>query len=213
DAHGAALAVDNTFLTPALQRPLEHGADFTVSSTTKFVDGHGAALGGAIVSRDPAALERLRFVRKCTGGIQTPWHAWLTLQGLRTLPLRIERQSATAERVANALAARGGLVRVLHPSRATGEQAAIARRQHQGGHGAVVTLELPDGEPAARFARSLRLVRLAEHVGSVETLLTHPATMTHADVAPEARRAAGMPDGLLRLSIGLESPEDILADL
>jgi cystathionine beta-lyase/cystathionine gamma-synthase len=212
-AHGALLAVDNTFLTAALQRPLDHGADFSVYSTTKFVEGHGVALGGAIVARDADALARLRFVRKCTGGIQTAWHAWLTLQGLRTLPLRLARQAATAERIAAALAHAPGLRRVLHPSRATGEQARIARGQHRGGHGAVVTFELPDGAAAQRFARALELVRLAEHVGSVETLLTHPATMTHADVDPAARRAAGISDGLLRLSVGLEAAEDVLADL
>jgi cystathionine beta-lyase/cystathionine gamma-synthase len=210
---GALLAVDNTFLTAVLQEPLEWGADLSVYSTTKFIDGHSAALGGAIVSRDEALLERIRFVRKCIGGIQTPFNAWLTVQGLKTLPLRIRRQSESAAAIARALAERRGIERVYYPDLAAG-QAALARKQHAGWHGAVVTFEIAGGLAAARgFLARLRLCRLAEHVGSVETLVTHPATMTHLDVPREQRERAGVTDGLVRLSVGLEDPGTIIADL
>jgi cystathionine beta-lyase/cystathionine gamma-synthase len=211
---GALLAVDNTFLTPLLQRPLDLGADVTVYSTTKFIEGHSAALGGALLARDAALLERLRFVRKSTGAIQTPFNAWLTLQGLKTLPLRLARQSESAQWLADALAARPEVARVHYPTRLPGPQAELARRQHEGAHGAVLSFEPRGGAPAARaLLGRVRLCRLAEHVGSVETLLTHSASMTHADVPADERRLAGIDDGLLRLSVGLEDPRDILRDL
>jgi cystathionine beta-lyase/cystathionine gamma-synthase len=208
------LAVDNTFLTGVLQLPLELGADLSVYSTTKFIDGHSAALGGAIVSRDERLLERLRFIRKCTGGIQTPFNAWLTTQGFKTLPLRLRRQSETALCVAEWLAGRPEVTRVLYPALRCDEQAAIAGRQHRGHHGAVVSFELAGGrQPAQRLLRCTRLFRLVEHVGSVESLITHPATMTHADVSFQQRERVGVTDGLVRLSIGLEDPRDLIADL
>jgi cystathionine beta-lyase/cystathionine gamma-synthase len=212
---GALLAVDNTFMTPVLQQPLELGADVSVYSTTKFIDGHSVALGGALVSRDETLLERIRFVRKCTGAIQTPFNAWLTLHGLKTLPLRLQRQSETAAAVARWLAGQDAVRRVHHPSLAVdGRSRAIAAAQHLGGHGAVVSFELGAGLDAARaFAERLRLCRLVEHVGSVETLVTHAATMTHADVPASERLACGVTDGLLRLSVGLEPTGAIIEDL
>jgi len=211
---GALLAVDNTFLTPVLQRPLDLGADISVLSTTKFVEGHSAALGGALVARDPALLERLRFIRKATGGIAAPFNAWLTLQGLKTLPLRLARQSASAQQIAEELARRPGIARVLYPTLDTNAARALAARQHLGAHGAVLAFEPEGGLSAARaIASRVRLCRLVEHVGSVETLLTHSASMTHADVPADERRAAGIPDGLLRLSVGLEDPREIVDDL
>jgi cystathionine beta-lyase/cystathionine gamma-synthase len=209
---GALLAVDNTFMTPVLQQPLALGADLSVYSTTKFIEGHSAAVGGAIVGCDLALLEHLRFVRKSTGGIQTPFNAWLTLQGLKTLPLRIRRQSATAARVAAWLAERDDVQRVRYPGLASSPQRALADRQHAGHHGAVVSFEL-SSRRAAAFQANVRLCRLVEHVGGAETLLTHPASMTHGDVPPEQRRAAGIADGLVRLSVGLEDPRDIIDDL
>jgi cystathionine beta-lyase/cystathionine gamma-synthase len=211
---GARLAVDNTFLTPVLQRPLDLGADISVLSTTKFIEGHSAALGGALVTRDAALLERLRFIRKATGGIAAPFNAWLTLQGLKTLPLRLQRQSSSAQRIAEELAQRPEVARVLYPTLLGPEARALAARQHLGAHGAVLAFEPEGGLSAARaIASSVRLCRLVEHVGSVETLLTHSASMTHADVPADERRAAGIPDGLLRLSVGLEDPDEILDDL
>ena len=211
---GALVAVDNTFLTPLLQRPLELGADFSIYSTTKFLEGHSAALGGAIITRDRAHLDHLAFVRKCIGNIQSPFNAWVTLQGLKTLPVRFARQCATADTVARALAERDDIAHVYYPSLATDEAAAIAERQHLGAHGAVVTFELAGGLAAARaLLERVKLCRLVEHVGSVETLLTHPATMTHGGVSPEQRRASGISDTLLRLSVGLEPAAAILNDL
>ena len=215
---GARLAVDNTFQTAVLQQPLELGADVSVYSTTKFIDGHSVAPGGALVSRDAELLERVRFVRKCTGAIQTPFHAWLTLQGLKTLALRIRHQSSTAQSLADWLVDQPGVARVCYPGlgapHISAADRALARSQHLGHHGAVLTFELEGGLEAARaFTRGLELCRLVEHVGSVETLVTHPATMTHADVPLEQRRAAGIGDGLLRLSVGLESVAALRAEL
>ena len=208
---GAILAVDNTFLTAVLSQPLELGANVSVYSTTKFIDGHSAALGGALVARDEALLERLRFVRKCTGGIQTPFGAFLTLQGLKTLPLRIRHQSDTAAAIANWLARQEAVERVHYPTFADAD---LASRQHLGHHGAVVSFELEGGtEAGRRVLQNVRLCRLVEHVGSVETLVTHPATMTHADTPREQRLAAGVTDGLVRLSVGLEPAGEIIADL
>ncbi len=205
---GAILAVDNTFLTAVLQQPLELGADCSVYSTTKLIEGHSAALGGAVVSHDVPLLERLRFVRKCTGGIQAPFNAWLTLQGLKTLPLRIRQQSENARAIVSWLVNHPAVTRVYYPS------CTRSRAQHLGHDGAVVAFELRDGLEAARqLAKTVELCRFVEHVGSVETLITHPATMTHADVPKEQRESVGITDGLVRLSIGLESIESIIADL
>jgi len=210
-ARGVKVAVDNTFLTAALQRPLELGADISVYSTTKFLEGHSVALGGALVARDEALLEELRFVRKCTGAIQSPFAAWLTLLGLKTLPLRLARQSESAAELAQRLAAHPDVVSVFYPSLLAPE---LAARQHRGAHGAVLSFELEGGYERARAVLGhVRLCTLAEHVGSVETLLTHSASMTHAGVAPDERRAAGVSEGLLRLSVGLERPADVLQDL
>ena len=208
---GALLAVDNTFLTPVLQQPLRLGADITVTSTTKFIEGHSAAPGGAVVARDPSLIDRLRFVRKSTGAIQTPLHAWLTLQGLKTLPLRLRAQSASAATLAGWLDTHAAVARVHYPSLAA---PALAGAQHLGAQGAVLSFELAGGLAAARHvAGALRLCRLVEHVGSVETLVTHPATMTHADLTPTDRARAGVSDGLLRLSVGLEDVREIQDDL
>ncbi len=213
-AAGALFVVDNTFLTAVLQRPLDFGADATVTATTKFVDGHSAAVGGAIVTRDAALAERIRRTRKSIGTIQTPHNAWQTLQGAKTLPLRLAEQSRTAARIARLLESDARIGRVHYPGLRSFAQADLARRQHLGAHGAVLSFEAPGGlEGAKSLARSVRLCSLVEHVGSVETLLTHSASMTHADVPREQREAVGVTDGLLRLSVGLEDAEDIIADL
>lgn len=211
---GVLLAVDNTFLTPVLQQPLDLGADICVYSTTKFIDGHSVALGGSIVSRNEQVLDRVRFIRKCTGGIQSPFNAWLTSNGLKTLPLRIKAQSSSAEQIASWLLDHEDIDSVAHPSLLTGEQRRIADRQHLGGHGAVVTFSIKGGYDAGcAFVRQLKLCTLVEHVGSVETLITHPASMTHADVPRDERLRAGIEDGTLRLSVGLEPVEELIADI
>lgn len=218
---GALLAVDNTFQTAVLQQPLDLGADVSVYSTTKFIDGHSIALGGALVSRDPALLERIRFIRKCTGAIQSPFNAWATINGLKTLPLRLERQSSTALEIARWLEAHDAIEVVNYPGLASGATRELAESQHlpigeiaAPCHGAVLSFEVRGGLEAARVvAESLDLCTLVEHVGSVETLVTHPATMTHADVPAEHRRSCGIADGLLRLSVGLEPASAIIEDL
>jgi cystathionine beta-lyase/cystathionine gamma-synthase len=213
-AAGCLVAVDNTFLTGALQQPLRWGADFSVYSTTKLLDGHSTALGGAVVGRDPELLERLRFTRKSLGSIQTPFNAWTTLNGLKTLPIRLRRQCRTSQRIAEWLADHSEIEQVYYPGLKDFPQRALADRQHLGGHGNVISLEVRGGYAAAvRLVKRLRLCRLVEHIGSVETLVTHAASMTHVDVPREQRIAAGISDGLLRLSIGLEPAGEIIADL
>lgn len=211
---GVPLIVDNTFLTAAILRPLDLGADVSLYSTTKHTEGHSTALGGAVVTRDENLLERLRFTRKCTGSIQTPFNAWLTSRGLKTLPLRIRQHSIHAQRVAEWLEACPGVARVNYPGLAGFPQRELAARQHGGWHGGVVSFELEGGfDAAVRFLNSVRLCSLVEHVGSVETLVTHPASMTHGDVPREQRLSAGIADGLIRLSVGLEDPADVIGDL
>ncbi|MDF1810243.1 MAG: aminotransferase class I/II-fold pyridoxal phosphate-dependent enzyme [Phycisphaerales bacterium] len=211
---GVLLAVDNTFLTPVLQRPLDFGADISVYSTTKFIDGHSIALGGALVVKDETLLERLKFIRKCTGAIQSPFNAWLTINGIKTLPLRVRSQSKSAAIVADWLNRQPQVESVFYPSLTSGELKVIADRQHINGHGAVVSFTLKDGfDAGCAFVQSLKLCTLVEHVGSVETLITHPASMTHADVPRDQRLDAGISDGLLRLSVGLEDINELIADL
>ncbi len=211
---GALLVVDNTFLTPALQRPLDLGADVSLYSTTKHIEGHNATIGGAITTRDVALLERLRFVRKSLGTIQSPFEAWLTLRGLKTLPLRMREHSASALTVARWLQAHPCVTRVSYPGLRSFPQAALAASQHLGGHGGVVSIEVAGGlEGALGVMNAVRLFSRAESVGAVESLITHSASMTHADVSREQRLAAGLPDGLIRLSVGLEDVGDLIADL
>ncbi|MEL6329700.1 MAG: aminotransferase class I/II-fold pyridoxal phosphate-dependent enzyme [Planctomycetota bacterium] len=211
--HGAIVAVDNTFLTPILQNPLNLGADISVYSTTKFIDGHSVALGGALVSRDERLLDRVRHIRKCTGSIQSPFNAWLTCQGVKTLALRIREQSRSAHEIADWLKHHPSVVTTHYPSLKSDDARRIAREQHAAGNGAVVSFELETFDDAHSFVSALRLCTPVEHVGSVETLITHPATMTHADVPIAERRAVGISDGLLRLSVGLEPVGMIIEDL
>ncbi len=210
---GALLAVDNTLLTPVLQAPLDLGADVVVHSTTKYIEGHNATVGGALVTRDAALLERIRFVQNAVGFPQAPFEAWLTLRGIKTLPLRMARHSATALDVARWLERQPAVRWVAHPFLDSFPQLSLAKRQQSAG-GGVVTFELAGGADAGmRLMNAVRLCALAENLGAVETLITHPVTMTHASLTPEERRAAGIGDGLVRLSVGLEEPGAIIADL
>lgn len=214
------LAVDNTFLTPVILRPLELGAHLSLYSTTKLIEGHNTAIGGAITSRDEELLERLRFVRKTVGSIQAPHDAWLTLRGLRTLPLRARKQSENALRIARFLERSEFAASVRYPGLASFPQRELAERQHgsiDGSgplHGNVVAFEVRGGlEGARRVVESLELCTLAESLGAVETLVTHPATMTHGDVPLAERERLGISSGLIRLSVGLEDPVDVENDL
>ena len=207
------LVVDNTFLTPALQRPLELGADAVLYSTTKFLEGHNTTVGGAILSNDAPFLERLRFVQNAVGFAQSPFDAWLTVRGLKTLPLRMKRHSDNALRVAEHLERHPRVRTVHYPGLASFPQAELARRQQESG-GGVLAFEVEGGvEAGIAVLNSVKLCALAENLGAVETLVTHPASMTHADVPREDRLRARISDGLIRLSVGLEDAEDVIADL
>ncbi|MGI8770912.1 MAG: trans-sulfuration enzyme family protein [Acidobacteriaceae bacterium] len=212
-AAGVKLAVDNTFMTPLLLRPLDLGADITLLSTTKYIEGHNATVGGSIASRDETILERLRLVRKTLGSIQSPQEAWLTARGIKTLPLRLEQHSRGAQQVAEWLEQQPEVARVHYPGLASFPQHALALKQHrlQGG---MLAFELKGGVAAGiALMNAVKLCVLAENLGAVETLITHPVTMTHADVPAEIRQRTGVTDGLVRLSVGLEHPRDIIADL
>ena len=212
---GVKVAVDNTFLTPVIQRPLDLGVDVCVYSTTKHIEGHSSSLGGSVVSRDEELLDRVRFIRKCTGGIQAPFQAWLTTRGVKTLPLRIRQHSANALGLATALQANPNVKQVNYPGLLSHPQRELAERQHLGGiHGGVLSFEVVGGTDAAvRVLNNAKLASLVEHLGGIETLLTHPVTMTHADVPREHRLAVGITDGLIRVSVGIEDVADIIADL
>jgi cystathionine beta-lyase/cystathionine gamma-synthase len=210
---GALLAVDNTLLTPALQRPLEHAADVVVYSTTKYIEGHNATVGGALLTRDVDLLESFRFHQNALGCGQSPFEAWLTLRGLKTLPLRMRRHCESAEAIARYLASHREVATVLYPGLESFPQAELARRQ-QGCGGGMVAFEPRGGEPVARrLIASLSLWSLAENLGAAESLVTHPATMTHSAVPEPDRRRIGVTGDLVRLSVGLEEPEDLIADL
>jgi cystathionine beta-lyase/cystathionine gamma-synthase len=210
---GATVLVDNTFASPWLQRPLELGATLSLSSTTKYVNGHSDCLGGVVASNDPAWQERMVFAQKALGLQPSPFDAWLTTRGQRTLALRMERHCANALQLAGWLETRPGVRRVRYPFLPSHPQHDLARRQMKGGSGLIVLeLDCP-AEAALDFCRRLRYFTLAESLGGVESLICHPASMTHASVPVEVRRQVGISDGLLRLSVGIEDVEDLRQDL
>jgi cystathionine beta-lyase/cystathionine gamma-synthase len=209
----ALLVVDNTLLTPALQRPFDFDADIVLHSTTKFIEGHNATVGGALITRDQSLHDRFLFTRNAIGAIQSPFPAWLTLQGVKTVGLRMAQHSANALQIARFLESHPRVTRLLYPGLESFPQFALARKQQTSG-GALIAFEVEGGvEAGIRLMNSVRLCALAENLGSAETLITHPASMTHADVPAEQRNAAGITDGLVRLSVGLEDPVDIIRDL
>lgn len=209
----AKLAVDNTFLSPALQQPIPLGADYVIHSTTKYINGHSDVVGGAVVAADPDEAAKLADWANTVGITGAPFDAYQTLRGLRTLSVRIERQVRTAGAVAALLARHPAVRQAYYPGLVDHPGHAIAARQKRG-FGAMLSFELEDGQDAVRrLLPHLRLFTLAESLGGVESLVAHPATMTHAAMDPDARVRAGITDGLLRLSIGLEHESDLLADL
>jgi cystathionine beta-lyase/cystathionine gamma-synthase len=211
--HGLLLAVDNTFLTPVLQRPFELGAHISVLSTTKYIEGHHSTVGGSLACHDEKLLERFRLVRKTIGAIQAPLDAWLTLRGLKTLPLRMKAHSEIAIPIAEWLEAHPMVARVYYPGLDSFPQKALAKRQ-QATYGGMLSFELKAGpQEAIAVMNAMKLWIRAESLGGVESLVTHPATATHADVPVETRKKLGITDGLIRLSVGLEAPEDLIADL
>jgi cystathionine gamma-synthase len=211
-AVGAFVATDNTFLSPILQKPIPLGADFVVHSTTKYLNGHSDVVGGAVIAASAAHLEELAWWANCRGVTGSPFDAWLTLRGLRTLGVRIERQQATAATIADALAAHPAVAAVHYPGLRDHPGRGAAQRQ-QTGFGAMLSFELADGSDVAGFVSRIKGFTLAESLGGVESLIAHPATMTHAAMAPEARAAAGITDNLFRLSVGLEAAADLVTAL
>ena len=209
---GVELSVDNTFMSPYLQRPLELGADIVMHSTTKFLNGHSDGLGGVLVCTKPEHAETFRFVQKCTGGILSPFDSYLLLRGVKTLAVRMDQHEENGAVVAGFLAEKLGAKKVYYPGLETHPQHELAKRQ-QRGFGSMISVELGSLEAANKFAKRLRLGYLAESLGGVETLVCHPATMTHAAVGAERRAELGITDGLMRLSVGIEDVRDIVADL
>jgi len=212
-AIGALVVADNTFLSPGWQRPIELGADIVVHSTTKYINGHSDVVGGAVISAKKEVAEQVAWWGNCLGLTAGAFDSYLTLRGLRTLHVRLREHGKNAQAVAEFLAKQKSVKRVYFPGLPNHPGHEIAKRQ-QSGFGAIVTIEVQGGvDGAKRFSEALELFSLAESLGGVESLIAHPATMTHAAMAPEARAAAGLVDGLLRLSIGIEYTEDLLTDL
>lgn len=212
-AAGAKVAVDNTFLSPALQKPLQLGADFVVHSTTKYLNGHSDVVGGAVIAAREEDAQELAWWANCRGVTGSPFDSWLTLRGMRTLIVRIERQQQSAGAIAEFLAGHRGVAAVHYPGLDNHPGRAIATRQ-QKGFGAMLSFELAEnGGDIAAFLERLRCFTLAESLGGVESLIAHPVSMTHAAMSKEALEAAGISDRLLRLSVGLDHADDLIADL
>ncbi|MEA2002664.1 MAG: PLP-dependent aspartate aminotransferase family protein [Actinomycetota bacterium] len=212
-AKGIPHCVDNTFLTPYYQRPLELGADLIVHSTTKYFDGHNATVGGAVVARTDELQEKIKFIQNSTGTTMSPQVAWLTLQGTKTLSERLDRQSDNAMQVARFLEAHPKVNQVAYPGLESFPQHELAKRQASG-FGAMAWFEVKGGAEAGKKLMGLvELWTLAENLGSVESLITHPVTMTHAAIEPQERLRIGITDGLVRISVGMEDAEDLIEDL
>jgi len=210
---GAVHVVDNTFLTPYYQRPLELGADLALHSTTKYFDGHNATVGGAVIARTAELDEQLRFVQNSTGSIMSPMVAWLTLQGTKTLAVRMDQQSASAMAIARFLEKHPKVIKVAYPGLASFPQHELSKRQASG-FGAMMWFEVQGGVKAGKkLMDSIEVWTLAENLGSVESLITHPVTMTHSAVEEAERKRVGITDGLVRLSVGLEDTDDLVGAL
>ena len=212
-AAGAKVVLDNAFATPILQRPLEFGADIVVHSATKYIDGQGRTLGGAVLGSKEFIIDKLQPIIRNTGPSLSPFNAWVLVKGLETLGLRVERHCANARRVADALAAHPAIGRVLYPGRPDHPQHALAAKQ-MSDFGGVVTFDLKAGKQAAFEALNrLQIVDISNNLGDAKSLVTHPATTTHMRIGAEERAKLGITDGTVRISVGLEDVEDIVADL
>lgn len=212
-AHGAPLVVDNTFATPVLQRPLDLGATIVVHSTTKYLNGHSDAVGGAVMTRDDGLAERLRYLQNAIGAVPSPFDCYLVLRGLKTLPVRVRQHVASAKIVAERLEKHAQVARVIYPGLESHPGHALAAKQMKG-PGGMISFDLKgDLRQASEFLKALRVFACAESLGGVESLAEHPAIMTHASIPAENRRALGIADGLIRLSVGLEDVDDLWADL
>jgi len=210
--HGAEVVVDNTFMTPYFQRPIELGADMVVHSTTKFLNGHSDGLGGVVVCTKPEQAEKLAFLQKAAGAIMSPFECWLILRGVKTLAVRMLQHDCNGRKVADYLAKHKKVQKVFYPGLPDHPQHELAKRQ-MSGFGSMLSFETGSLANANKMLRKVRVCSLAESLGGVETLISHPATMTHAAVGEEGRRRIGITDGMVRISVGIEDVNDILADL
>jgi cystathionine gamma-lyase/cystathionine beta-lyase/cystathionine gamma-lyase/homocysteine desulfhydrase len=210
--HRLILVVDNTFMSPYLQQPIALGAQIVVHSTTKFLNGHSDSVGGCVITTRKAHAEKIAYLQKTMGAVLSPMDSFLVLRGIKTLALRMERHDANGRQVARWLEEHPKVDRVHYPALRSHPQRALARRQ-MSGFGGMVSFDLGTLARARRLLGRVRLCALAESLGGVETLISHPASMTHASVPADERRATGVTDGLVRISVGIEEPEDILADL
>jgi len=211
--HGILYGVDSTFSTPALLRPLEYGADITMHSTTKYLSGHNQIIGGVLITNNEELSEKFKFIQKTVGAVPSPFDCWLTLLGIKTLSLRMNRHCENAQAIGEFLESHPKVERVTYPGLPSHPQHDIAKEQMEGYSG-MISMELKGGIQAGiALMNNLELCSLAESLGAVETMITHPATMTHADVPKEERLARGLTDGLVRLSVGIEDKDDIIADL
>jgi cystathionine beta-lyase/cystathionine gamma-synthase len=210
--HNLRLVVDNTFASPYIHRPIEFGADLVVHSTTKYLNGHSDSVGGVVVATRDDDIEWLTFVQNAEGAILSPFDSWLVLRGTKTLALRMERHNANGLAMAQYLEAHPKVARVNYPGLPSHPQHALARTQMRG-FGGMIAFDVGSLEAARRVLNSVRLCALAESLGGVETLISHPATMTHASVPPDRRAALGITDGLVRISVGIEDIEDLKADV
>jgi len=211
--HNILLGVDSTFATPVFLRPLEFGADIVMHSTTKYLSGHNQIIGGLLATNSITIRDKMKFIQKTTGAVSSPFDCWLNLSGLKTLHLRMKRHEESAMQISTFLEAHAKIQHVLYPGLPSHPQHLIAKEQMSGFSG-MIAFELKDGtESGKRLMNHVKLCRLAESLGSVETMITHPATMTHADVPPDNRRKRGLTDGLVRLSVGIEDVDDIIFDL
>jgi len=211
-ARGVELSVDNTFLSPYLQQPIALGADIVMHSTTKFLNGHSDGLGGVLVCTKPEHDETFKYVQKCTGGILSPFESYLLLRGVKTLAVRMKQHDANGRVVADFLKGHKKVQHVFYPGLTEHPHHELAKQQ-QSGFGSMISIETGSLENANAFAKRLKLGLLAESLGGVETLVCHPASMTHAAVDAEGRARLGITDGLMRISVGIEDVEDIVADL
>ena len=210
--HGAEVVVDNTFMSPYFQRPIELGADMVVHSTTKFLNGHSDGLGGVVVCTKAEQSEKLAFLQKCAGAIMSPFECFLILRGVKTLAVRMLQHDCNGRKVADYLAKHKKVKKVFYPGLKDHPQHELAKRQ-MSGFGAMIAFETGSLANANKMLRKVRVCSLGESLGGVETLISHPATMTHAAVGEEGRRKIGITDGLVRISVGIEDVEDILGDL
>jgi len=213
-AKGAIVCVDNTFATPVLQNPLTLGADIVSHSCTKYIGGHSDVIGGVLVTNSDELADRLHYIQNAVGAISAPWDCFLLLRSTKTLHIRVQRHCENAAKIADFLAEQSQIERVIYPGRADHPQHEIAKKQMIGGYGGMITATLKGGLPAARsFLERVQLFSLAESLGGVESLIEHPAIMTHASIEKPVREALGISDGLVRFSVGIEDVDDLIADI